>query len=275
MKIMPVVVLYKKQISESESINSILDSDDKDEIKDFFVYNNSPSEYTVPNKYNGANIHVVNDYKNSGVSKAYNEGLSYARKLGYTHVLLLDQDTTFPKHSIDVYKNALAKSPFINLFSPILKTKNEKICSPLRYKCHRGFTVDDFKPGEYSLEHYSPINSGMLINVEAAVNCGGYNEDVYLDFSDFQFIERFKRYNEKFIVVDLVLLQDFSGEETNVSKLLTRFNIYCECAKRCERNGFNDDFIYFMMVFARALKLVVKTRKLTFIKCFYKKYVRG
>lgn len=275
MKILPVVVIYKKELAESDSIVSILKADNDNTISEFVVYNNSPAEITIPDYFMGVKVHVINDYKNSGVSKAYNKALEIANELNYSHLLLLDQDTLFPENAIKIYLESVKKYKEINLFAPILETKQGAICSPLRYKFHRGFVVDSITPGEYKLDCYSPINSGMLLNVNAARKCGGYNEDVYLDFSDFQFIERFKKDNTFFIVLPLSLLQDFSGDEVNEKKLLDRFAIYCACAKKCERNSFWDDVIYFLMVLARTSKLAIKTGNLVFFKCFINKYIRG
>lgn len=275
MKILPVVVLYKRKLSESDSVNSLIESDSVNEINEIFVYNNSPDSYNIPDVYKGVKIHKIDDYCNSGVSKAYNEGLKLANELGYDYVLLLDQDTTLPADTLKAYKDSILKNKDINLFCPILKTKTNKICSPLKYKFHRGFPVDSFNFGKYSLDEYSPINSGMLLKVSAAVTCGGYNEKAFLDFSDFQFIERFKKFNQDFYVIPLTFVQDFSGDEVNTEKLLSRFKIYCQCAKHCDRDNIADHMIYFFMVLARTIKLTIKTSSFNFLICFYKNYIRG
>ncbi|AYL57366.1 glycosyltransferase [Citrobacter freundii] len=275
MKILPIIVLYKCSLSESKSFNSLLTDNCKHDIREVFVYNNSPEINQVPEEYMGVKIHVVNDYNNSGVSRAYNSGLKVANKLGYEYVLLLDQDTLIPDSALDVYKKYLIKKPSYNLYCPILRTTKDVICSPLIYKFHRGFSVKDFTFGEYDLDKFSPINSGMLLNVRAALECGGYNEEVFLDFSDFQFIERFRTKNNKFYVIPVVFIQDFSGEDDDYQKLIVRFRLYCQCAKCCERLDFKDDLIYFMMVLARAIKLFMKTKKINFLKCFYTNYIRG
>lgn len=275
MSILPIIVLFKRNLEDSESINSLLNSNDKNEIKELFVYNNSPEVVDVPDSYRGIPVHFINDYKNSGVSKAYNEGIKYAKSMHYTYVLLLDQDTTLPEKTLNTYIKYARENKTINLFCPVLKTSSGAICSPLRYKLHRGFPVKEITEGEYPLNDFSPINSGMLINVDAAIECGGYNEDVFLDFSDFQFIERFKTANNRFYVIPLILEQDFSGDETDTNKLLIRFAIYCRCAKRCVRENINDDAVYFFMVLARAMKLIIKTKSFAFIFSFYKNYIRG
>lgn len=273
MSILPIIVIFKRDIKDSESINSLLSTNDN--ISEIFVYNNSPEIVEIPSIYKGVVINKIDDYQNSGVSKAYNAGIRFAKENNYNYVLLLDQDTTLPADTLSVYRRQLEANKDIKLCCPVLKTSKGAICSPLRYKFHRGFPVKKFTHGKYRLKEYSPINSGMLINVDAAIECGGYKEDVFLDFSDFQFIERFKQLYSEFYVLPLVLLQDFSGEETDSQKLLSRFKLYCQCAKKCERKKNLDNVVYFLMVFMRMSKLILKTKKIEFLLAFYKNYIKG
>lgn len=278
-EILPIVVLYKKHLSEADSINSILDGDMQGLISDVYVYDNSPGgqKNALPENgnYRGRNVIYIQDPDNSGVSIAYNSGLKKAAELGYKYVLILDQDTYFPSDSLSVYKKAVEDFPNINLYVPSLITKKGEFCSPLKYALHRGFVIGQLDPGIYSLDTYSPINSGMLLNVGVALSCGGYNNNVYLDFSDFQFIERLKKVSSSFYLIPLSLQQDLSNEDENHKNLLIRYAIYCDCARRCHRESLSDDFIYFMMVLVRGLKLVTRTKRIEFLNVFYKKYVRG
>lgn len=278
-EILPIVVLYKKHLPEADSINSILDGDIQGLISDIYVYDNTPrgQENALPENgcYRGRNVIYVQDPANSGVSIAYNSGLKKAAELGYKYVLILDQDTYFPSESLSVYKKAVEDFPNINLYVPSLITKKGEFCSPLKYALHRGFVIGQLDPGIYSLDTYSPINSGMLLNVGVALSCGGYNNNVYLDFSDFQFIERLKKVSSNFYLIPLSLQQDLSNEDENHQNLLIRYAIYCDCARRCHRESLSDDFIYFMMVLVRGLKLVTRTKRIEFLNAFYKKYVRG
>ncbi len=277
--ILPIVVLYKKHIHEAESLNTLLDSDSTALISDIYVYDNSPGGQKVPvlqdGDYRGRNVFYIKDPTNPGVSFAYNSGLQKASELGYKYVLILDQDTYFPPDSLSVYKESIEKLPHINLYVPSLITKKGEYCSPLRYAMHRGFVIGKLDSAVYSLETYSPINSGMLLNVKVALLSGGYNNDVYLDFSDFQFIERLKKVSTHFYLIPLSLQQDLSNEDENHNNLLVRYAIYCDCARKCHRENPYDHFLYFMMVLVRGIKLVIRTKKISFLNVFCQKYVRG
>lgn len=278
-QILPIVVLYKKELSDAESINTLLDSDIDNSISDIFVYDNTPENIIKNNivceVYRNRNVIYYHDIKNSGVSTAYNSGMKKANELNYKYVLLLDQDTVFPSDALKFYQQSIEDQPGINLHVPRLLTKKGEFCSPLRYAFHRGFVTNELSSGIYSLNTYSPINSGMLLDVNTAILAGGYNNKVYLDFSDFQFIERLKNISSSFYLMPLTLEQDLSNDDENYNNLLNRYGIYCECARFCEKNNIYDEFIYFMMVLIRGIKLVQRTKMLKFISIFYNNYVRG
>lgn len=275
MKILPVVVLYKRKVEDCDSILSLFHMDAyTDYIDSIYIYDNFPelNEDLVSELKSLRLIHEK-DYNNSGVSRAYNVASQYAIDNGYDYLWLLDQDTAFPTSSLHKYVDAISENPQLPIFSPILKTKNGKICSPCVYKWHRGFQPDNISPGIHSLHHYSPINSGMLINLECFKKVGGYNEKAYLDFSDFQFIERLKEKYQYFCVVDFQANQDFSNDAIDPEVLLSRFKIYCECALGCEKIKLLDKIQYFCIVLARSCKLFIRTKRISFFTIFLKNYL--
>lgn len=277
MKVLPVVVLYNLSLSECESVNSLqLQNIKLLNVDKLFVYDNSPDASLnswINGEFNGLEVIYFHDINNSGVSKAYNDAADYAQKNGYDWLLLLDQDTVLPVGAFDKYHQAVSNNPNIPVFSPILKTKNNVICSPCRFKFHRGFTPDHVPLGLVHFRDYAPINSCMLVSTEKLLSVGGYNEGAYLDFSDFQFIERLKKKYLEFFVVDFIALQDFSNDTKDISALKKRFEIYCKCARACEKDNVLDLFQYFLIVFFRMGKLTLRTRSFGFIKTFIFNYV--
>lgn len=278
-KILPIIVLYKEKLSDALSINSLLDSDTGNKIKDIFVYDNTPEGFGLEvgriDHYKNRNVIYISDFQNSGVSTAYNRGMVKAQEMGYKYILLLDQDTQFPSEAYQAYLDAIDNHPEVKLFAPRLVTLNGEYCSPLKYALHRGFVVGELEPGLYPLKKYSPINSGMLIDVETAIRSGGYREEVYLDFSDFQFVEKLLNVIDSFMIIPLTLKQNLSNEESNIHSLLSRYKIYCDCAKNCRKDTIIDHSIYFFMVLIRGLKLTKRTREFRFLSVFLNYFIRG
>ncbi len=272
--IFAVVVTYNSLFDKSDTMQSLdLALQKIDKKLDILIYDNSPKSYKDHYKKNNLdrfNITYFSDTSNSGVSAAYNKGAEVAKKLGKKWVLLLDQDTNFSPNIMEAYCSAISEyAEDIKLFSPVLKLKDGSIFSPCKYKFKRGFMLKDIKSGLHSLKSLSPVNSGMLIDIEAFFAVGGYNVKVWLDFSDFQFIERYKRNFKKFYIIDSIAVQDFSNESVSLGNALSRFKIYCECARQIEKRTFTGYVIYLGITLIRSLKLIIKFRNFSFIKAWY------
>jgi rhamnosyltransferase len=277
-KILGVVVLYNVKINDSKTIASINDALEQIKQKlDLLVYDNSPvmMEGAAKFVYKNLNIYYVHDSTNSGVSKAYNFGADYAKRIpGKEWLLLLDQDTTFSNDLFIRYTEALMQRPDIKLFTPVLKLSNEILFSPCKYVFGRGFPLKEVKTGITSLKNISPVNSGILINLHTFYEVGMYKSIIKLDFSDFQFVERFKKRHSHFFVINSTGVQDFSNHETDTYKLNLRYSSFCNGAKNFDRVTLFDYPKYFIVAFMRAITLAYRTKSLMYFKTFYKSYIR-
>lgn len=267
MRILPVIVLYKCRLEDSKSFKSLLR---KNHFESIFVYDNSPEAQIIDLD----NLLYIHDSGNSGLGVAYNVAAKYAREKRFDWLLLLDQDTTFPELSYEYYVKAISENPNIKLFAPIHKISDGRYISPTRYICKGSHPVKTLKQGVLKFSKAAPINSGMLINVEAFWNVGGYDECVILDFSDIRFVEKFKKkYDVFFAIKEIVCLQDFSINVVDVRKLLTRFEIFLKCALMCKREHWWDNMGYFIVTVKRALRLSVQCRDVVFIKKYFSNYL--
>lgn len=278
MKVLPVVVLYNVNLLQCDSVNSLKNQDlNILSIDKIFVYDNSPDANInsgIGSYLNGLEVVYQHDTNNSGVSRAYNEAAKYASEKGYDWMLLLDQDTQLPAGSLEKYFQAVKAYDDLPVYAPVLRTKNNIICSPCKFKFHRGFTPKSTpSAGLANFKEYAPINSCMLVSTQKLISVGGYNEKAYLDFSDFQFIERLRSLYSQFYIVDFVALQDFSNDSSDVNALIKRFKIYCECARGCEKKSIIDNVQYFVVVSLRMLKLTIRTRSFSFFKTFTLSYI--
>lgn len=265
-----IIVLYKVRINDSTAFNCL-----KKQLTDEKVlfYDNSPeSDKTISSD---DKIFYINDKTNPGVSKAYNEGAKFLKSIGCEWVVLLDQDTFLPDNFISVYIDAIM-SEKSKLYCPSVKLQGEDFfISPGPIKIKRVVANGRKYSGSLTLQKYAAINSGLLICIDAFDECGGYNENVPLDFSDFQFFDNFSRYNDIFLTLDIELEQDLSGAKHDFDSLYSRFRIYCYCASKCNKKNFIDRLQYFYVVFGRSILLSLRTRKLSFLKFVIENYFRG
>ena len=268
-----ILVLYEKALNDSESFNAIQKQlAEFEERSDFLVYDNSINRQQIAT-YSKINIEYVHDSSNSGISYAYNVGAKYANHLKKKWIILLDQDTEFEKNYIKSTIDSIMKNPEMKIFAPILKIGSNKLFSPCTFKFNRGFLIKSIEPGIKSLQEFSPVNSGMIINLNLFNEVGGYNERVKLDFSDFQFIEKVKKKISDFYVLPSESFQNFSDVEKDVIKLNKRFFYYCEGAKNFERQSFLDSILFFIVCFQRMIFLMIKNQSFIFVKTFLKSYI--
>jgi glycosyltransferase involved in cell wall biosynthesis len=274
-QVLPILVIYNQDFREASSIkmlNRMLVG--REERMDLFIYDNSKlNEHTNSFQYENFNVSYIHDPSNPGVSRAYNFGARHAESLNKQWVLLLDQDTVFPEKYLDQYEHAINGHPELNIFVPILKVETGQILSPCKYVHKRGRWPKTMSEGKLDTRTYSPVNSGMMINLDTFFKAGGYNEKIKLDFADFQFMEKVSKVEAHFYVINMIGQQDFSGFESNVQKLKDRFVFFCQGAKNCEREHFLDSWWYFVLVTRRMLSLILKTRRFFFFGEYCKHYV--
>lgn len=274
-KVLAIIVLYEKDGQDAQSLIS-LDADLSlvEDNLDLFIYDNSQKKSRIP-IFNNINIEqYVWDPTNPGVSKAYNVGVQYAKTIQKEWVLLLDQDTDFKLGVVSEYINAIENSNDIRLFCPILYLENFTIFSPFRKFFKRGFTIKNISPGILPLNKYAPVNSGMLLNTDAFLSSGGYNENVPLDFSDFEFIRKFSKKNRSFMVLNCSAIQNFSNEETDPKVLNARFRFFCIGIKYSIRHNYMDHIQFLLVAAARTFILTKRTKKMIFVKTLYQEYLK-
>jgi rhamnosyltransferase len=278
-----VLVLYKIKLEESSTFLTLTKALKKLEASmDLVIYDNSPSQMIQSSdllRKENWTIHYIHDSANPGVSKAYNEGAKIGQRLGKQWIILLDQDTTFPLDIFSKYLNVIQDSKPQNIVAPYLFQEYPSVLlSPSGYKFKRGFPLKDInqpKSGENSFYDRTLLSSGLLINLKIFKDLGGYNENLKLDFSDFYFIDKFRKSYSSFYLIDSQCLHGLSrSEETSLEKSLIRFSICCQAA-----HHFPESTLEFLQVvfylFLRSCKLSLIHKTLLFQKIIYKSLAKS
>lgn len=266
-RILIVTVIYNQKITDSNVYKTLLS-----EEEDVYIYDNSPVAQLTNNL--PANWIYVSDPSNPGLSTAYNNAAGYASRNGYDWLLISDQDTIYPPDALDRYRWYIGKYLSSRMFITKVKISDNNYLSPVRSRLYFARTSHKLPPlEEINLNKYAVINSGILVTTDSFLSCGGYNDNVFLDFSDFQFIERFGNLYKTAYVTDIICQQDFSNISDTTEKKLDRFELFClslkgyECIKKT-----NIIFIH-MAVLRRAIALSIKIKSLKPIKIFLSRYI--
>ena len=274
--VLAVLVLYRRDLAAAETFSSLSRALDKSGSSlELLVYDNSPAPMvSAGGRYPGWRIHHIHDPENPGVSRAYNEGFRLAERLGKKWLLLLDQDTVFPDDALSVYCQGIAKHRDMALFAPVLMASG-RICSPCRYLFRTGFHPGSAAPGVHPFPGRAVLNSGMLVAVDAFARCGGFDERIGLDFADFAFNNRLRRFYDKFCVLPMECSHGFSGaEDAGIDAVLQRFRLYCEGGRR-SIDGVFAAICLTLVVLVRCLRLTFRFRSLRFPVGYLRHFVGG
>jgi hypothetical protein len=260
-----VLVLYGRTLGESVTFRSLEEGRQRlGERLDLLIYDNSAIA-SRPDPGAGWQIEYRHDPSNPGVSRAYLEGAQVAAERGKRWLLLLDQDTCFPPEAITVYADALQRYPTEVLFAPVLRAGG-RILSPCAYRFPRGMPLRTTGTGLQSLAGKSVLNSGMCISVAAYMDVGGHDPRIGLDFSDHEFIDRFKRRHERVRILPLDCRHGFSGElRSGVDAGLQRFRFFCQGVRYASPGGLQSA-LGTAMVVARACRLALRHRHPGFLR---------
>ena len=261
-----IIVVYNEPYDKTvtyknlkASLNAIKEIDYR-----IYIYDNS-DKLDYHSEYENLNLYVYKNPKNPGISVAYNYMADKAMQDGCEWIVLLDQDTEPPSDFASKYHYASLNNNNIKLKVPVLYSDG-KLMSPLKYIFKRAVNLKQISPGVYSLKDIVFVNSGLMVNLGIFKKVGGYNENIKLDFADFQFIERIKKEASHFEVIDVKCIQNFSHVNDDLNKAIKRYRLYLADIKHCVRNNYMDELGYMVANLLHTLKLSWKYKTIEFLK---------
>ena len=264
-----VLVLYNIDLSKSETFMSLNDAmQHVDGTLDLVIYDNSPvSIEPDPLTSERFNITYIHDPANPGVSTAYNVAAEIGRKLGKEWLILFDQDTTFPDDILKTYVNTISIHPGEKLFAPLMITGDNKAVSPCRFSINKGFSTTNFSTGKRSLDGHSLINCGLCIKLEAFYKINGYDPEFKLDYSDHDFVSRYKKnINSEVVVLNTRVKHMLSAKQLNsLESDQSRFIYFRDALRRYSMIHGGRLYSNFNILL-RGLKLSMMHRTANFLK---------
>lgn len=163
-KLVVLVVLYKKTITESSTICSLLLQNMKLFELELVVWDNSPDRCPerqlndLSTQFDG--FQYIHTPENVWLSKLYNQVL---RNRSYDYAMLLDQDSHIPVLYFDRLNAALFNYADVSLFLPLI-LNNGKLVSPGSFVYFKGKHWKKIRTGVMSSRNVLAITSGMVIS---------------------------------------------------------------------------------------------------------------
>ncbi len=247
-----ILVLYNINYHQSKTFNDLVNTEYFHHNRiDIIVVDNSTADYQNSTVENMENIHYISMDGNVGLSKAYNQALNYITNKEGHLIVLLDDDT----HITNQYFQDIEKA-YINqkadIYLPIIYDQEGSLLSPsmmMTYRCLRAKTLDEIND-----TNICGINTGMAIKGEI-FNSYRYNENLFLDFVDHNFIRDMKEQNRKIVYVNTKLEQNFSLLEDDYKSSLKRFRIAKkDIHEYYNHRGFIAKCVYYYTIMRRKMK---------------------
>ncbi len=264
-KIAGVVVLYNPTDKDISNINSYISDIDILYVIDNSINNN---EKRLPKN---KKIKYIFNNENQGIPKPLNTAANLARKLGYSWLLTMDQDTHFNDGVIKEIKKRILEydTEKIGIITPWHKTK-------LKVK----------KPTDKVDHPLDVMTSGNFVNLDIHKKINGFKEFLFIDGVDIEYCLNLKkhgydilRFND--LEIDHNLGDIFYKKFLWKDLLITNHSAmrrYYQCRnyhyiKDMYKNDFKDFCNVLVKVKSTILGIILyENQKLNKIKAYYKGY---
>ena len=199
-KISWVVILYYPERSVIDNIKtyaSLMDC--------VYLWRNSKIDKSVENELNlllGDNIVWCGGENNVGIGVALNNILSISKSLGTDWLLTMDQDSSFSDGAIDMISNQLSG----------INTNTDGIAIVAANHVVNGIPAHNNSDSPKWV-----MMSGNFVNTRLAVECGGFNQDLFIDGVDIEFCRRLIARGYKVTIIYDAYLEHNLGGACQVS----------------------------------------------------------
>ena len=188
-EILSIVVLFNPDI---EALERLIDVHSNNFSNTLLIDNTSGKNPYLLKKV-PQSMHVIFNYKNLGLSKAYNIGINYAKIKGFRMVALFDQDTYFENNFSNIMLqniNSFFSYKMPAVYSPIYYNEvTNKMGLNIFYK----FIFMIKMIPDLSVKHTFPnhvISSGSFIPLNVLDDVGNMLDELFIDLVDIEWCMR-------------------------------------------------------------------------------------
>ena len=158
------------------------------------------------------------------MAKAYNYVINRIEINDNNYIIMLDDDTLLNEDYFNKVFEKISLDSESDILFPIVRS-NGKIISPSNVS-NKGRVKPIKKIEKLILENSTAINTATVIKTSVFKKIT-YNEKLFLDYVDHEFLMRIRKNNYKINLVKIQISQNFSRFQMNdLNKELFRFKIY-------------------------------------------------
>lgn len=268
-----IIVTYKEKYWECESFVSLVTSykcsAPLEPLNVVVIDNTEDPDFcsSRPSSEAGIQVSYYTYGKNLGISKAYNQAVSQVDRISQK-LVFLDQDTLLPEQFYSCYFDMATLRSEVLLACPKVYA-GKGLVSPLPFKNFRAVRQfnEAILSGAVIFGTFSFINSGLMVDKKLFDQIGGYDERLFLDFCDHDFISRLAAVTPTFYIIPCDLSQNLSSFTDSKEKALERYKIYLHDFYYFSRNR-NRGKLFFNIDLPHLIKLSLKFRTLSFLRLY-------
>ena len=256
-----IIVVYNKNVDDSTTYQCLK----KHENLNVIVCDNSTKDYANQAIVEKDGFVYLNMNGNVGLSKAYNKAIDTIFSIspkseGY--IMLFDDDTYIPEDYFVQMEKAISRKN-ADIYLPIVKDEIGVLSPSMmkRHYCHRAIGGDVWKIKQNEL---CGINSGMVISLGIFGNYR-YNEAIFLDYVDHNFIRDMRKRSKKIEIVQTFLQQSFSSNIFDMDKELVRLDIFKKDIDVFYRQNLGDRIFFHYTMLRRKMKLAIKYKNISIL----------
>lgn len=199
MKILGVVVLYYPDEKVHSNILSYLKW-----LDGLIIWENTPRKDSQSTPLASANnVYLMGVGDNMGIGYALNEAISFAQKNAYTHLLTMDQDSSFGESTFKKYKKIVSQT-----------NCNEIACFSVVYD-----NMIEINSKEVFEDIDFAITSGSIYPISIFNDLGLFRADYFIDSVDTEFCLRAKISNKRIVRLPSIYMNHKIGYMTYYSFL--------------------------------------------------------
>jgi len=162
------------------------------------IWENTPKEKSnikkLITKLNNSKIELRTTGKNEFLAYPFNECIKWAEKQYFTHILTMDQDSSFVDNQFEEYKYLV---------------ENHTNLDTMAFTTSKGESISNVNVSEIEVEN--TITSGAMYKLEVFNLIGYFREDFLIYMIDIEFGMRIKQNNYKIFCFPKVVLQHNAG----------------------------------------------------------------
>ena len=201
----------------SECIESI-----KNQVNNIIVIDNA-SNFDISTILDQVEIEnkefkIIKLKENKGIAYALNRGIELSLESNSDYILISDQDTIYPQNYINEMLSVFEKSTDHNIVAivPLFADVNKKRENEGFYK-ETLFGYKKFYPKKGTYSVFQAISSGMILKTKNLKKIGLFNENLFIDWVDFEWCWRANKKGYKILGnADVLITHSLGNQKVNL-----------------------------------------------------------